>query len=241
MRIDRALNLVIPIYGEPTVRTTPRLVDGKTVLGPDGKPIVDQVRENGQPVFDEHVDAYVHAVPLGEDTVKRYFMVLAQTYAAIMSQGLGIASGPAVAAMLLEQIAVNTGQWDGPDGVKNGLMAEINRTTTTIVPTETGWQPVPLETAADRKMLSPEDLKEVRNAIVFFIAVSAVLSRSMRRQMMEMASGLWGGQTSSLDSTAFIASLTTSTGTASSGEKAPAAKPAADNATVDGQPSSVPV
>ena len=59
---------------------------------------------------------------------------------------------------------------------------------------------------------------EVENAIVFFIAVSATLNRAERKPMLESACGLWSAQLSSLNASAFAASLPRSTGTGSSGE-----------------------
>lgn len=235
MKIDKRLNLVVPIYGED-----------RPVLDKDNKPIVT----DGKPVTFMPVVAYVHSVPLSEEVVDRYFMVIAQTYSAIFTRGLGVAGGPAVAMRLLRQVAKEQGVWadnpaQGVVGVENGLIGEIHRLTNVLVPGGPGggWQAVPLGVAVDRNFIAAEDRTEVENAIAFFIVASAVLNRSMRRPMLEAASELWGAQITSSTSTELAISLGTSIVTDSSGAK-PAAPvsgtPVAANAVVDGKPSSLP-
>lgn len=216
MRIDKRLNLVVPIYAE---------------------------EEGGDIV------AWVHSTPLGEETVDRYFMVIAQTYAAIFSQGLGLAGGPAVAMRLLRHIATERGVWhDDPKtnsiGVENGVVEEIRRLTMVAAIKDGKWEQIPLAVAVDRGIVSAEDKTEVENAIVFFIVASAVLPRAQRPAMIKAAADLWGAQTSSFTITEWAASLKTSTGTATTGAKYPAGakeKPERANATVAGKPLSVPV
>lgn len=216
MRIDKRLNLIVPIYDDET---------GKLV-------------------------ANVHSTPLSEETVERHFMLLAQTFSQVFSQGLGVASGPAVALRLLRRIADNSGTWidakTGEPGDGQILVEEIRRLTTVLVPGEIGqpWQQVPLQTAVERGFIGAEDRAEVENAIVFFIAASATLPRAQRKEMLTQAADLWGARLSSSSATDFAASLKTSTATANTGVKplAPAIAPPAEaaNAVVDGKPVSLP-
>ena len=217
MRIDKRLNLVVPIYDD----------------------------EEGGDII-----AWVHSTPLGEETVDRYFMVIAQTYAAIFSQGLGLAGGPAVAMRLLRHIATERGVWhddpkSGTIGVQNGVVEEIRRLTMVAALGKDGkWEQIPLSVAVDRGIVSADDKTEVENAIVFFIVASAVLPRAQRPTMIKAAADLWGAQTSSSTIMEWTASLKTSTGTVTTGEKSPAVakeKPERANAVVAGKPSSVPV
>ena len=234
MKIDKALNLVIPIYGDDV----PKL-DGT------GKPVI----ENGKPVMVETVVAYVHSTPISRETFEKYFLPISQTFSAIFNQGLGAAGGPAVALLLLKERAQAAGVWEGPDGVERGLVDDMRRLTTVIAQREGGgWEQVPLAIATARGMLNKEDVAEVENAIAFFIVNSAMLRRAQRRPMLETAADLWSARISSSTPTEFTASLPTSTGTGNSGasESAPAAGPqkqAPRGATVvvDGKPSSLPV
>jgi hypothetical protein len=234
MRIDKRLNLVVPIYGEEIPK-----------LDAAGKPVM----ENGEPVTEQPVIAQVHATPLPSEVVDRYFMILAQTFSAIFSNGLGVLGGPAVAMKLLKSLSRDQKIWDddprtGLVGVKKGVVDEIERLTTVNVPDGSGWTPVPLAIAVERNFISEEDKAEVENAIVFFIVGSATLARAQRKEMLTAAAGLWGARTSPLSSTEFTDSLKTSTGTVNSGEKSPAPAPSAPgpaNAMVDGKPASLPV
>jgi hypothetical protein len=225
------LNLVVPVYGEEVPK-----------LDAEGKPVM----ENGEPVVEQPVIAYVHSTPLSAETVDRYFMILAQTFAAVFNNGLGIATGPAVAMRILRSLAQEQKVWeDGPGlvGVKNGVVAEIERLTMVSVPNGKEWSAVPLSVAIDRKFISEDDKTEVENAIVFFIVASATLARAQRKALITAAAGLWGAQTSPLNSSEFTDSLKTSTGTVSSGGTSPAPAPGAPgpaNATVDGKPALVP-
>ena len=231
MRIDNKLNLVIPIYGSEVAKTD---ADGKAVLA-DGKPV------KIQPVI-----AYVHSTPLPAETVEKHFLILGQTFSAIFNQGLGAAAGPGMAMRLMKRIAQRTGEWEGDDGVERGVIEEMRRCTMVIVPGPSGWTPIPLQVAVDRKVIDDEDRMEVENAIVFFISVSGTLFRAERKTMLQSACDLWSAQISSLSASAFAASLPKSKGTGNSGETSLApvmpASPAVSgaNAMRDGKPASVP-
>jgi len=205
MKINQRLNFVIPIFGAEVVKTD---AEGNPVLGDDGKP------EKHQPVA-----CYVHAIPLAAEIVDRYFLIIAQTYSQIMTQGLGTAGGPGHALRMMRMIAKRTDAWDGLEGVQKGLIEEMRRTTSVIVPSDGGWAPVPLQVAVDRGHLDDEDRGEVENAIVFFIAASATLARALRRPILESAGALWSVQISSLSASEFASSLPRSRGTANSGAR----------------------
>lgn len=194
--------------------------------------------------------AHVHSTPIAEEIVDQHFMVLAQTYSTIWSQGLGLAAGPPFAMRILRSIATERGIWhDDPKtqrvGVQTGLVEEMRRLTMVAALGKDGkWEQLPLQVAVDRGVISGEDRAEVENAIVFFTVASATLGRSQRPAMLRAAAELWGAQISSSPFTALVSSLKTSTETASSGEKslAPASEGTASaNATVAGRPRSVPV
>ena len=220
MKIDKRLNLVVPIYDDA----------GKTAI------------------------AYVHSAPISREVFDRNFLVLAKTHAAFWNEGLGTTAGPRVAAMLLRLVA---DQLDGPDeetrernghanrqSVENGLFPEIRRLSNVAMPDQSGaWKTIPLENVVREKLLNEEDLAEVENAIVFFIVAYAMHKRTERAAIVAGAARLWGARIESLNSTEFARTLTTSTGTANSGEKAPAAASAElaePSAIVDGKAALIP-
>lgn len=188
------------------------------------------------PVEQSNGVIYVHSTPITAETFRRYHMVIAKTFNAIYSEKLGPLTGPRVAAMMLEDIAKADGVWEGPLGVEKGLIQEIRRLSNVIVPTggparldpkegaanpdvwrAQGWDTIMLYDALQQKMIDEDDLEVVENAMVFFIVVSSMHTKAVLPGVMATVCGLWNAQMSSLNSTAFAASLPTSTATVSSG------------------------
>ncbi len=234
MRIDKRLNLVVPIFADEEV----------PVLGADEEPVLD---DKNQPIMHAPVVAWVHSVPLGEAVVDRYFMTLGQTYNAIFSQGLGFTAGPGHAMRVLRHIATQRGVWnDDPKsesvGVQRGLVEEMRRLTNVVAVGREGY--LPLQIAVDQGVISQEDCREVENAIAFFIVASATLNRANREGVLTAAGEIWGAQLSSSTFSEWLSSLKTSTSAGSSGATSPAAAKAdaaPANATSAGQPRSIPV
>lgn len=158
---------------------------------------------------------YVHSTPISREVFEKYFLIISKTFAAIISEGLSFISGPRVAAMLLKKIAVDQGDWEGRAGVEMGLMAEIRRLSNVVMPSETGWVTVPFQDAIDKKLLDGDDIAEVEGLICFFICASAMSRRTEVASVLERMR-LWGSQTTSLNSTAYAASLPISTETETS-------------------------
>jgi hypothetical protein len=161
--------------------------------------------------------AYVHATPISREVFEANYLPISKAFAAIYSQGLGLMAGPRVAALVLKQVSIDLGMWDGPTGVEASLMNEIRRLANVLAPGPGGWQPTPFQEAIDRQMLSPDDAAEVQNALVFFIVASAMHRRTELASVLAGAAQLWGAQIESLTLMEFSASLPTSTETASSG------------------------
>jgi len=229
VRIDATLNFVIPIYGDEIAKLDE---DGKPVFGSDEKPVTYQP-----------IKAYVHAIPLPAETVDRHFVILGQVFNQVWSSGLGAAAGPGMAMRLLKRIAQRTNEWDGPEGVEKHLIEEIRRCTMVIVKHDNEWRAVPLHVAVSRSIVMAEDQREVESAIVFFMCASATLFRADRRQHLEKVVGLWSAQLTSLNASAFAASLPKLNAIVNLETRYPAPVPqhiGAANATLDGKPSSVP-
>jgi hypothetical protein len=185
------------------------------------------------------VVAHVHSIPLAEEVVDRYFLILGQTYNAIMSSGLGVGAGPGVAMRMLKMLAVKQGEWESRKavrageedviGVKDGLVEEMRRCTNVLAPVDGRWTTIPLAQAEARGYIDAEDRAEVENAIVFFMSACATLPRDTLRKTMELVSSLWSAQTSSSTPSEFISSLQTSSETGNSGGTAKPATEAVNN------------
>lgn len=160
---------------------------------------------------------HVHATPVSREVFDRFFLVIAKTFSAMYAEGLGIVAGPRVAAKLLKKIALDLGE---SDAVANGLIAEMIRLSNVIAPTDTGWAPIPLHEAVSRDVIDADDQDEVENALAFFMLASVMHKKKDARMILPEAAKLWSAQITSSSCTAFIASLSTSTPTVTTGEKA---------------------
>lgn len=160
---------------------------------------------------------FAHSTPIATETFDAYFLPIAKTFAAIYTEGLGVISGPRVAAKILKTVAESLGQWDE---VKQGLMAEIRRLTSVFAPTDKGWDMIPLEEAINKQIIDTDDASEVDNAIVFFTLVWHMHKRTDRAEVISGMASLWGARSESLNSTEFLASLQTSTAAAATGKSA---------------------
>lgn len=169
---------------------------------------------------DDGTTIYVHSTPISRDIFNQHFLVISKAFTAIYTEGLGPYGGPRVAMMLLKKVAANMGEGQ-LELVEKGLIAEIHRLSNVLVPSDTGWSTIPLPDAVARGMVSLDDVDEVENAIAFFILASAMHKKEDALIMLPEAARLWSAQTTSLNSTAFAASLRTSIVIDNTGPKPP--------------------
>jgi len=162
---------------------------------------------------------HVYAIPIARATFERYYMVMAKAFNTIYSGGLGIMSGPRVAAMVLKDTAIEMNAWDGPEGVERGLIQEIRRLTNVLVLGDHGWETIPIHEALAKGHIDEDDMSEVENALAFFTVASHMHRKADRRGILEGASKLWGARLESLSCSEFSASLQRSTMTAGSDAK----------------------
>jgi hypothetical protein len=152
---------------------------------------------------------YVHCAPILYETFQQYYRPLCRVFNRILSDGIGDIAGPGVASFMLEEEAKAMNMWDGADGVKKGLIEEMYRLANVIQPSGKGWEAIPY--AEGRGSLSEDDQRSVEHLLTFFTVVSAVAEKAKRKIHLEVASLIWTVRVESLDATAFIAGLQTST------------------------------
>lgn len=215
MRIDKRLNIVIPIYEDNS----------------DDSPVVAYVHST--PLAEAIVDRYF--MVLGQT----YNAIFSQ------GLGFAAGPGHAMRVLrhiATERGAWH--DRNGETGVERGLVEEMRRLTNVAALDKDGrWNALPLQVALDQGIISPEDKSEVENAIAFFIASCATLNRAQREGVMKAAGEIWGAQITYSNFTEWLNSLKTSIATVNSGAKSPVIateNPAPANATVGGRPRSVP-
>ena len=152
--------------------------------------------------------AYVHAMPISQEVFEQHFKILAQTYTNIWQSGLNI-TGPKIAFLMLKELAVKTGVWEGPSGVQDSLMAEIHRLCNVAMPSPSGFVHQPLYTAIQKGLLDESELAELDNALTFFTLVSVMQKRAQAAGILIEVAGLWAIQTTYLGFTEYLDSLQT--------------------------------
>lgn len=163
---------------------------------------------------------FVHSMAISRQVFEIYHLPIAKVFSSIYTQGLHSAAGPRVAKLMLIDAAKDCDQWDGPDGVENGLFNEIRRLTNVIVPSENGWATVPFDQAIKREMIEEESIAEIENNLAFFIVVSAMHRSAQRKEVLERAGRLWEWHVTLFNCTEYAKSLPTSMPEETTGEKA---------------------
>ena len=161
---------------------------------------------------------FIHSTPIGRSVFEQCFRPMARAMSSIISEGIGPVTGPSVAKLVLISEAKSLGE----EGNINGLlMSEIKRLTSVMLGGKN--EVIPYAVACQRNLLDEDQQSEVENVLIYFTLVSWIrLPDAMSSGMgMEGLRQLWRAQTTSLDATAFLASLQTSTQVESTGEKPP--------------------
>lgn len=161
---------------------------------------------------------YLHSTPLSREAFDANYLLLSQAFSLMVEQGIQVTAGPRVANLVLRDLAERQDRMTAYDAI----IAEIKRITTVIKPSASGWEPLPLSSALARGVVTEDELSDAVSLIVFFTLTSALWSGKRLDASLNFMNGLWGTENTSLNSTAFTASLPTSTEGANSGETAAA-------------------
>lgn len=162
------------------------------------------------PVGDEGEETYFYSTPIYYDVFKKYNLVICKTFTELLTAGLEL-TGAKIAAMQLEEVAIKMGKWEGREGVKDGLIGEIERLTNVLVMTDRGWDAIPVNVALQREYVAEEDWEEAKQRIVFFTLICSMTTKTVRDDLLTIMNSSWQTQTVSCSSMEFAASLPTST------------------------------
>jgi hypothetical protein len=173
--------------------------------------------------LDEGGILHIHSTPIADCTFKEHFRILSKTFARLMNDGLHITAGPRVAYLMLEEVvqerfekpAEKEVEWNK---VKGSLIGEIIRLSNVAFSGPEGWATLPLELAIQRGMFSEGELELIYGELTFFTLLVHMNGRKQAQAMLEAGGPLWGFRVTSLDFTALVNSLRTSTPVANTGE-----------------------
>ncbi|HET8687475.1 MAG TPA: hypothetical protein VFM18_12545 [Methanosarcina sp.] len=153
-------------------------------------------------------DVYFHHSPILYETFKKYHFVICSTFTKLLTAGMQI-TGAQVAAMTLEETAKEMGKWEGPEGIKDGLIGEIERLTNVICLSDSGWESFPVNIALSRNFVEEEDWEEAKQRIVFFTLICAMTKKEVRNDLLTIMNDSWQTQTTLSGCTDFAVSLQT--------------------------------
>lgn len=117
----------------------------------------------------------------------------------------------------------DTNWLEGDDGVggKAGLLAEIVRLSNCLVGSvDAGWQTIPLQDAIDKSLITDDEKSEVMNMLVFFTVSSLVAPKQDRLILINGMASIYRLETTSSIFTEWVSFLKTRMQDASTGEKA---------------------
>lgn len=154
------------------------------------------------------VRVYAYHTPISREVFEANFVILSATLASLSSKGVHymMGVGPQIAALTLKDEARKEAESRGlfdeegkpSDITAVALMNEFKRLTQVIVPTENGWETLPVDTALSRGFLDSEDWSEAESALTFFTCNFALARKGERRKIATAtASVLMGSVTSS--------------------------------------------
>lgn len=185
---------------------------------------------------ENHGTIHVHTAPISRATFEAYFFELKAAFEACFNAGdpmTFVLTGPQIAYAALKSAAVGRGTWEAqrdkqgipipnaPTSVQDGLINELTRLTNIAFASGGGgWQPMPMATAVAREILDEEAHFEILGLLCFFSAASKVGPRDVVQDMLTMMEEAGKWRFGSWNSTAYVASLPTSTPDANTTMKA---------------------
>jgi len=165
---------------------------------------------------------HIHSTAVSREIFEQFYLELGKVFSQCFESDNPshvALSAPRLAYPALKSISTQSNTWDGPSGVKFGLINEIIRLTNVIFCGEKGWETVPLEVATKRGIIDEDEEAEVMSSLVFFTAISKVAPRDFRISFLEMAGNLRHWVVTSLDCMAYQTGLPTLTKTDVTGKK----------------------
>ena len=157
---------------------------------------------------------HIHSASVSRAVFEQFYLeigkVFSQCFDSINQAHLAL-SAPQLAYPALKSIATKAGNWDGPGGVKFGLVNEIVRLTNVLLSTESGWESMPFDTAVKREFINEDEEAEILSSLVFFTAISKVAPKDLRNSFLEMAGALRSWELTSSGSTEYMNGLPIST------------------------------
>lgn len=156
---------------------------------------------------DKGVQIYAYHTPISKEVFKANAILLAATNTEMGRHGqyFQMGLGPRIATEILlkeaEKESMNA----------SALLEDIKRLTSVLVPTEKGWENMPIDAAIKAKKIEQEEWEEVQSDLIFFTCHYFFVKMGEREKACNSLVRLLEASKTSSPPMAFIASLQTST------------------------------
>lgn len=177
---------------------------------------------DGKPV------SYLYHTPISREVYATVFRLLRDTKVNMLgTSGRHAFAARGDASLYLREAgtAIAADRVEDGDGGATALLGELTRLTMALVPTATGFEIMPVQSAIAAGALSADEWADAEASIVFFTAWVAGATRQTIGGEMKMAASFLNGSITSLPPMEWIASLRTSTPGAISEAKAASSGP----------------
>lgn len=157
---------------------------------------------------DQGVRIHAYHTPISRAVFEANYRLIAATKAQLSSKGIyyQMDTGPRIAAMVLRDEGKKDEAESGTDGA-SALLTEIKRLTTLLIPSATGWESVPVDTAIARQAIDAEEWGEALSALVFFTCHFALARKAERHDMAEAVSSILKASITALPPSDYLSSL----------------------------------
>lgn len=166
-------------------------------------------------------EAQAFHTPISREVFEANYRILAATKASLAGKGLQyqMSAGPRIASLTLldecREDSMERGNLDNagnPSDLKaRALLAEIKRLTMILIPSTTGYDMVPVDTAISRGAIDSDDWREVESSLVFFTCHVALATKGERAALIRATASLLNGVSTSSDISEYASSSLTST------------------------------
>lgn len=159
--------------------------------------------------------------PISREVFETNYRVLAATKAQLSSKGVfyQMDAGPRIASLTLKDEGIKDAEEHGSvddkgnplDVLTPALLAEIQRLTVVLCPSDKGFDLLPVVSAIQSGHIDAEDWQEAESAIVFFTSLYWLGAKANRVKIAEAMAGLLMGSITSSAPMEFANSLARST------------------------------
>lgn len=159
-----------------------------------------------------HGKIFIHSTPISRDVFETYYLELGKVFSQCFDNANSshmFLSAPKLAYPAIKKVAMDQGNWEGPGGVKFGLINTIKQQTNILVAVESGYKTFTFTMAVDSGVLDEEDEAEVLSSLCFFTAISRVAPKDLKMSFLQTAGSLRGWDITSLDFMEYQTSLPT--------------------------------